>query len=195
MRRRRGGFSLLELLVVLVLLSVLLSVAVDRLMVIRAKAERIAMEQMLGAMRSGIQIRVAELIAGNRTAELAALPASNPMRRLAEQPPNYLGELFGPDPQALESGNWYFDTRARVLVYLVDNAEFFETELASPARAAFAVEAVFEDVNRNGRYDAGVDTVRGMRLASRSRYAWRDSVAWPDWPWGQASPAARRGAR
>jgi hypothetical protein len=58
-------------------------------------------------------------------------------------------------------------------VYLVDSAEFFESELAPPARALFALEAVFEDVNRNGRYDAGFDVLRGMRLASRSRYAWR----------------------
>lgn len=181
MRARQAGFSLLELLVVIVLISVLLSVAIDRLTVIRAKAERAAMEQVLGSIRSGIQIRVAELIAGNRMAELATLPGTNPMQRLAERPPNYLGELFGPDPTALEPGNWYFDTRARALVYLVDSDAFFDSALAGAPRALFAIEPVFDDVNRNGRYDPAVDTMRGLRLGNRSRYAWRDNAAWPDW--------------
>jgi prepilin-type N-terminal cleavage/methylation domain-containing protein len=175
-RRARAGFSLLELLVVIVLIGILLSVAIDRLMVMSAKAERYAMDQVLGSLRSGIQIRVAELIATNRAGEIAALAGTNPMRRLAELPPNYLGELFGPDPAVLQAGNWYFDTRERALVYLVDNEQFFDSALPPPARAFFAIEPVFDDTDRNGRYDAGVDVMRGLRLASRTDYAWRGAA-------------------
>ena len=198
MTRGRGGqtgFSLLELLVVIVLISVLVSVAIDRLIVLRAKAEAAAMQQVLGSIRSGIQIRVAELLATQRAAEIPALIGSNPMLRLAERPANYLGELFGPDPGALAPGSWYFDTREGALVYLVDNTDFFDSELPPPARARFAIEAVFEDLNGNGHYDPGIDRVGGIRLASRSAYTWRDSIAWFDWPRSERAPADKRPAR
>ncbi len=188
------GFSILELVVVIVLISVLLSVAIERLLVIRVRAERVAMEQVLGSLRSGLQIRVAELIAKNRVDEVAALAGSNPMLRLAERPENYAGELFGPDPASLEPGQWYFDTRDRTLVYLVDSPEYFDSALPAPPRARFMVEPVYEDVNRNGRFDTGIDVVRGVRLARREAYTWRDTVVWPEWPWGAPSQARRAGS-
>src|SRR5207248_8811524 len=105
--------SLVELLVVIVLISILLSVAIERLLVTSARAENSAMEDVVGTLRSALQIRVAELLAKGRAAEVAALAGSNPMKRLAEVPTNYLGEFFGPDPAALAPGSWYFDTRDR----------------------------------------------------------------------------------
>lgn len=185
----RAGFSLLELVVVIVLISVLLSVAIERLLVIRAKAERAAMEQVIGSLRSGLQIRVAELVAKNRIEEVVALTGSNPMLRLAEAPERYLGELFGPDPGVLQPGSWYFDSRDHALVYLIESADFFESALPPPPRARFTVEPIFEDVNGNGHFDVGVDAVRGVRLAQREAYLWRDNVAWPQWPFGKPSQA------
>ncbi|HYR34326.1 MAG TPA: type II secretion system protein, partial [Burkholderiales bacterium] len=58
-RRRVVGFSLLELVIVIVLISVLLAVAIDRLLAMKAMAERGALEQVVGTIRSGITIRLA----------------------------------------------------------------------------------------------------------------------------------------
>ena len=190
-RLRLSGFSLLELVVVIVLVSVLLAVAVERLLLMKARAESAAMDQVVGSLRSAMTIRIAELLARNRPSEIAAMVGSNPMLRLAEPPSNYLGELFGPDPATLQPGNWYFDTREHVLMYLVDSSDYFESPL-DPPRARFAIQPVFEDTNGNGRYDAGIDLLQGLRLAVLGRYDWKVEVAWPDWP--LARPKAR-GAR
>ena len=187
---RARGFSLLELVVVIVLIGVLLGVAIERLLVLKAQAERAAMETVLGSVRSGITIRMAELIAKNRTREIADLVDANPMSVLAELPPNYLGDLFGPNPEVLQPGMWYFDTRERTLCYLVESTEYFQAGGGGVPRARFRVQPIFEDVNRNRRFERGVDTVRGLHLVAIEPYAWRLQFVWPDWPW--SPPAAAR---
>lgn len=187
--RRARGFSLLELVVVIVLIGVLLGVAIERMLVLKAQAERAAMEAVLGSLRSGITIRMAELIVKNRAREIDDLVDANPMAVLAELPPNYLGELFGPNPAALEPGMWYFDTRERMLCYLVESTDYFQTGIAGAPRACFRLQPVFDDLNRNRRFDHGVDLVRGLRLAAVGTYAWRLQFVWPDWPWSTPSPA------
>lgn len=165
------GFSLLELVVVIVIVSILLTVAISRLLALQVDAERVAMETVAGTLRSAVGIKVAEHIVRQDIAGLKDLEGSNPMDRLAELPGNYLGELDGPDPSRLEDGNWYFDTRSRVLVYLVRNKGFFTSELGG-SRAGFAIRLVYADTNRNGVFDPGVDSIEGLRLVAVAPYAW-----------------------
>jgi general secretion pathway protein G len=171
-RERASGFSLLELVIVVVLISVLLAVAIDRLLAMKAMAERGAVEQVVGTIRSAITIRLADLAVRSRLPESASLAGTNPMLLLSERPQNYLGEFSAPDPASLAPGNWYFDSRDGVMCYLVESADYFRTDVAGPVRACFRLEPVFEDVNRNGRYDAGTDLLRGLRLAPLNDYSW-----------------------
>ena len=94
------------------------------------------------------------------------------MDRLAELPANYVGELERPDPTAVEDGSWYFDKAERVLVYRVRNREHFSGGAANPLRARFGVELVYQDRNRNGRFDERTDTLEGVRLAVKEPYRW-----------------------
>ncbi len=166
------GFSLLELVVVIVIISFLLVIAISRLLALQVDAERVAMETVAGTLRSAIGIKVATNIVRQDIRGLGSLEGSNPMDRLAELPSNYLGELEGPDPKTLEDGNWYFDERGRTLVYLVRNKAFFQGGLPDPPRARFAIRLVYTDRNGNGRYDQGVDDVEGVRLAVLEPYQW-----------------------
>ncbi len=166
------GFSLLELIVVMVIISILLVMAVSRLLSVQVDAERVALETMAGTLRSAIGIKVATYIVKQDMRGLGSMEDSNPMDRLAEPPSNYLGELDGPDPKTLKDGNWYFDTRSRTLVYLVKNKAFFKVELAEPPRARFAVRLVYTDRNGNGRYDPGLEAIEGVRLAVLEPYQW-----------------------
>ncbi|MEK7206796.1 MAG: prepilin-type N-terminal cleavage/methylation domain-containing protein [Pseudomonadota bacterium] len=166
------GFSLLELVVVIVIISILLTVAISRLLALQVDAERVAMETVAGTLRSAIGIKVAEHIVRQNIAGLKDLEGSNPMDRLAELPKNYLGELDGPDLSRLEDGNWYFDTRSRVLVYLVRNKGFFTSGLDDLPRAGFVIRLVYADRNSNGVFDPGVDSIEGLRLAAVASYAW-----------------------
>jgi len=172
LNKRFRGFSLLELVVVIVIISFLLVIAISRLLSLQAEAERVSMETVAGTLRSALGMKVAESIVKYRTATLAELEGSNPMDRLAELPKNYLGELDGVDPASLEDAHWYFNTRDRTLVYLVRNKDRFSGGLDNPPRARFAVRLVYTDKNRNGRFDARVDKVEGLRFSAVEPYQW-----------------------
>lgn len=170
--RGASGFSLLELVVIIAIIALLMVLALDRLLAMRIEAERVAMETVLGSIRSGLGIKVAETVVKQDMAALQALAGSNPMDRLAEPPRNYLGALDAPDPAALEPGNWYFDRASRVLVYLPKHAGSFSGGLADPPRARFMIELLYQDKNGNGAWDAGAEGLEGVRLQALEPYRW-----------------------
>ena len=173
MRGERRGFSLLELLIVIVILSVLLVVAIDRLLVLRIEAERATVQTVIGALRSALYIQFAGAAARGEIRRMDTAGGSNPMVHLAEKPDGYIGEFYGPDPAVFEPGTWYFDLRDRALVYVVRFPQPFVTPLAGPPRLRLTVEPDYEDVDRNGRFDPGRDPVRGLKLVPLEPFFWR----------------------
>jgi prepilin-type N-terminal cleavage/methylation domain-containing protein len=171
-RHCNDGFSLLELVIVIVIISVLMVLAISRLLALQVEAERVTVESVAGILRSAIGIKVAESIVKMQVADLAALEGSNPMDLLAETPHNYLGEQTGVNPVTLQDGNWYFDKQAKVLVYLVRHRGFFAGGLTDPPRARFALRLVYSDKNGNGVFNPGVDAIEGMRLSPVEPYSW-----------------------
>ena len=173
-RRRPGycGFSLFELLVVIVIVSILMVIAISRLLALQVDAERVVMESVVGAIRSGLGIKVAQAIVKQNVNSLPEYENSNPMNLLAEVPVNYLGEFEAPDPYALEKGSWYFDRSSRMLIYIVDNTAYFSGGVAEPSRARFKIRVVYTDANGNGIYDSGIDAIEGLRLAVVEPYRW-----------------------
>jgi len=171
---RGAGFSLLELVIVVALLAVLWFVAIERLLQLRIDAERVAMLQVLGGLRSALGLEVAERVVRRGLASVVELQGSNPMALLAETPHNYVGELDAPDPASVPAGSWYFDRRSRVLVYRVRYPEAFEGGPAEgPPRARFRVEVVWRDRDGDGRLDPRVDGIGGVRLAPMEPYRWK----------------------
>lgn len=169
-KKTARGFTLLEVVIVIVIISLLMTLAISRLMAMRVDAERVAMESVLGTLRSAIGIKVAEHIVKHDVAGLRALEGSNPMDRLSEIPKNYLGEVQG--ATALEPGNWYFDRNSRALVYLPHHAAHFTGGVGDPPRARFAIKLVYEDKNRNGTWDSGAEVIEGLRLTTLEPYRW-----------------------
>ena len=163
-----GGFSLLELVIVIVIISILITIAISKLVALQVDAERVAMQTVVGTLRSALGIKVAEQYARQDMAGIRALAGSNPMDRLAQLPGNYLGALHNPDPAKLDDGNWYFDTRNRALVYLVRNRAYFAGGLADPPRARFAVRVVYSQNQSGG---AG-NVVEGVQLEALEKYRW-----------------------
>jgi len=171
--RSERGVSLLELLITVVVISVLLVVAIDRLLALRFEAERTTVQSVLGALRSALYIEFAAAAARGQINRMDTAGGSNPMLRLVETPDGYAGEFFGADPALFEPGTWYFDTRERALVYVVRFPQEFVTSLGGPPRLRLAVEPDYEDLDRNGRFDPGRDPVRGLKLVALEPYRWK----------------------
>jgi prepilin-type N-terminal cleavage/methylation domain-containing protein len=167
------GLSLLEVLIVIVIISVLLVVAIDRLLAIRYEAERATVQSVIGALKSALYIEFAGAAARGQLARMDVARGSNPMLRLAEKPDSYAGEYFGADPELFEPGTWYFDTRDRALVYLVRFPQQFVTPLNGAPRLRLAVEPDYDDLDANGRFDPGRDPVRGLKLVPLEPFYWK----------------------
>jgi general secretion pathway protein G len=171
--RAERAFSLLELAIVITIISVLALFAVERLLKLRFEAERVTVQSVIAAMKSGLYVEFAAAAAGGQRSRIDAAPGSNPMLRLAEMPEGYAGEFFGADPALFEPGTWYFDTRERAVVYVVRFPEQFVTPLGGPPRLRLAVEPDYDDVDRNGRFDPGCDSLRGLKLVPLEPFYWK----------------------
>ena len=134
MRRRRAalydakqhkGFTLFELIIVIIIVSILGVVLLDRFWRYQEQAEKVAMEQMVGTIKSALSIQVAGLLGKGQLDAIPQLVQENPINWLTEKPGNYLGEYFDPKPGELEAGNWYFDLKDRQLVYIPQRHEHF----------------------------------------------------------------------
>lgn len=117
-RMRRAGFTLIELVVTIIVVAILATVLLDRMLFYRDQAERVAMQQVVGNLRSALHLQLTLLLVRNREQELLQLAQQNPMDWLAEKPGNYLGEIDVSTSENLEKGNWYFDKRDKRLLYL-----------------------------------------------------------------------------
>lgn len=165
------GFSLIELVVVLTVIGILLAVAASRLWGLQIDAERVAMEQVVGNLRSALGINVATYLVAGDMAGMQSLEGSNPMDRLAEVPSNYLGTVHGSLTDTA-GGAWYFDNRDRVLVYRVRNADYFRGGAGTPAQARFAVQLVYENRNPSRAAGSSRKEIVGARFVALEPYTW-----------------------
>lgn len=169
---RQQGFSLLELVLVISIIGLLFVLAIDRLLILRVEAERTAMEQVLGGLRSAMSIDIAGKIAGNDIPAIAEAEGTNPMLWLSERPENYIGLKIEADPADVKPGQWYFDQYYGYLIYRVINAEYFQGGLNGAAVARFRVELDYTDIDDDGKYHADIDEIHGLRLAAVEPYKW-----------------------
>ncbi|HKK06565.1 MAG TPA: prepilin-type N-terminal cleavage/methylation domain-containing protein [Gammaproteobacteria bacterium] len=176
-RRWVTGFTLLELVVVIIIISILLAIAAERLLKIRAQAERAAVARAVGNMRSALGMRLAKDIADDNWPAIGKLAGSNPMTLMTRIPGNYLGVIQDPEPAKIAGMQWYFDAGAGALVYRIRYAESFRSPLPGPARLRFRIEAQYRDRNGNGRFDPRVDGFEGLDLVPLEHVAWPNGSA------------------
>lgn len=165
-RHMQGGFTLVELGVCLCIIAVLAAVLLHRFTFYKEMAEKAAMESMVRIIKTGLQIRLAELIVTNRQAQAASLEADDPTQWLDARPANY-GGAYG-DP--LRRGTWYFDTPERQLVYVVDTGNRLNSDtLAEPKQIRFRVRLLKDRLRVPG---GEVESVTGVTLLP-GQYRWQ----------------------
>jgi general secretion pathway protein G len=168
------GFTLLELVIVACVVSILAVVLLNRMQFYQRAAEKAAMEQTTGAIRSALNLQVAALVAKDRTDFLPELLKENPMDWLAQKPANYAGEYFGDKAEGnVVSGQWYFDLKDRNLVYLMHNRNGFFGKNAAPTPIRFRTQLMHaaENFPGEGGQVAG-KPVEGVVLEQIDPHVW-----------------------
>ncbi|MBI5752727.1 MAG: type II secretion system protein [Hydrogenophilales bacterium] len=169
--RRVHGFTLIEFLVVIIIISTLGAVLLDRMLFYQEAAEKAAMEQMAGTLRSALHLQIADKLIKGKTQAILGLVEDNPMDWLAEQPGNYVGERFAPEVGEVAKGNWYFDLKDRQLVYVISRGGHFAPNKQGRKEVRYAVRLVHARAQA-GRDDADKQEINGVILALAEPYHW-----------------------
>ena len=172
LKRNPRGFTLIELIIVITIVSILATVLLNRLVDYQERAEKVAMEQTAGVIRSALHLQLADLIARNRAGDIPKLLNENPITWLAEKPSNYQGEYFDPTPSQIAPGNWYYDLKARQLVYLVDRGRHFLPDAAGRKAVSYELILVYNPERQQAADTPPGKEVGGVLLQLARPYEW-----------------------
>ena len=166
---RERGVSKHEFLIRAIVAGLLAAVLLERFLYYQEYTEKTVMEATVVNMRSGMRLRIAELMTENRSNEIGNLLKENPITWLERPPANYLGAFKTtglPDPA---KDGWYFDTDRKELVYRLRLHRFFEGEGGQYPAVRFRVAAKTGDAKdgvKPGTRTEGVD------ILTLNRYKW-----------------------
>lgn len=166
-RRLQGGASLFEFVVVLIIISVLAAVLLNRLGYYKEMLEKAAMDATLRNIKTGLQVKLAELIVTNRQSQASRLESEDPLKWLDEKPLNYGGSYRSPS----NAGTWYFDAGTHELVYVVNAGNRLELDTdQAPRQLRFRVRLVKDRLTLFGN---AVESVTGVTLQPVKPYRWQ----------------------
>jgi len=169
---KQNGFTQFEFIIVVILISILSVVALNRMWAWRAEIEQTFIKTVSGNIRSALGMQTAQLALHGKLKQLPQLAGTNPFSLLAQKPDQYLGELSADDPKTQQAGIWYFDTKQKALIYTIKHADDFRSTLKGRARIRLMIRLIYSDLNLNRRYDTGVDSIAGLDLVSLDDYHW-----------------------
>ena len=142
---RQAGFTLFELIVVVCIVALMAAVLLNRLRVYEEAAEKAAMQQTAGAIKSALQMRVASYMINGRDKEIEGLRNENPVSWLQEKPADYAGEFYADAYARVRPGSWYFDLTRRELIYVINLGANFKSGPDGRKWVRYRVRIGYED--------------------------------------------------
>lgn len=145
MKNRWRGFSMLELLVASMLISIFAAVLLNRLSFYQEAAEKANVEYTISALKSALRVQMATMLIEGRARDFALLERQNPMDWLAEKPGDY--RLAGNNAAAGDkrAGYWSYDPAARVLTYWPARGEYLQPDQSGQRRIRLHVKIVRDE--------------------------------------------------
>lgn len=165
------GFSLFELMVVVMVISLLGLVLLDRLSVYQEQAEKSAMEQTVTILRVALVIRTGEMRTSGQDSKIAGMTAENPMGWLSRKPANYAGEFDGAAVNIPE-GSWYFDSHDQALVYKVKHKRRLGGEAGEKGEIRFRVKADDSESTKGSANSAVDSRIGALLIQAVPPYIW-----------------------
>jgi len=173
-RDHARGFSLLELVVVVVAVAILTAVALNRLLPLVGRAQRAAFQRVQGELQTALLLEAAERITRGEAPTLVELAGANPMALLLKPPANYVGSIPWAAVEEIPRASWYFDEHHGRLGYRVGRHTRFEPMGGPRDLIELTVAFVYQDRDADGVFDAAGDRFDGLRLESVHAYGWPD---------------------
>ncbi len=171
----QSGFTLFELIIVIVLVGLLFLIASWRLLPLRGDAEAAHVATTVGALRSALGLEVTERIVEDSLDSAAELDRTNPMPLLAEVPGRYIGEVESAQEADIPPGSWYFERTSGQLRYRVRFPQYLAgPKREGPVELSWQVRLRYLDRDDDGRYEPNADSLRGIALEAM------DNPRWPD---------------
>lgn len=165
--KNQKGFTLIELVVVMVILALLAAVAVPKFLDLQKQAEAASVKNVLGSVRSALSLRTAQALANGEVVGSLAYNGSQPItvmdNLLSNKPESYVG--LENDNTNVSPGEWYDDANTQHrLVYVLKNRDIIENEYGSNGKGElrYRVEQVLDT---NG-------DVIGLSLEPLRDYTW-----------------------
>jgi general secretion pathway protein G len=165
------GFSLIELIIVIAVISILMTFFLDRVWYYQEMAEKTAMQEDAGAIQSALTMQYGKDYVRGNIESINQLATENPVKWLQKLPKNYSGEFYDPTPDAVVPGSWVFDLKAHELIYVLDQSQHFVPGKEGKKWIRFHVNVQYEPVIRGG-VDAGGKELVGTVFEPKEQVRW-----------------------
>ena len=165
--------SRLELAIVVVLVASCFTWFLNRMNDMAALAEATALDLTVRNLKTGVMSAVASGIIANDERTLQRIANGNPVGSAIEPPAGYIGAVRDANPANILPGQWYFDEDHHWLVYHVVNTDYFVNDGEGPARVRIQLKLIYNDLNGNGAFDAGMDRPESVSVSMLDQPAWR----------------------